>query len=125
MRNLDSYSSKVMDLVGQVGDNLRDALPSNAGKWLQTGVALGAAKTGSRAVGTFVRRNPAVAVAAAVGAGMVWLAVRHHQKKQQANGKGNGNGAVIEGKSRRVEAKRAAPRTRRAGTRTRQSASKE
>lgn len=112
MSRLDSYSSKVMDLVGQVGDSFRGAMPSDAGKWLQAGVALGAAKTGGRAVGGFIRRNPAVAVAAAVGAGVVWYAVRRHQKKQQANG------AVIEGKSRRVEAKRTAPRTRRA-TKTR------
>jgi len=114
MSRYDTYSSKVMDLVGQVGDNLRGAIPDSAGKWLRTGVALGAAKTGSRAVGTFVRRNPAVAVAAAVGAGVVWLAVRHQRKKQQANG----NGAVIEGKSKRVEAKRAAPRARKTATRT-------
>jgi hypothetical protein len=106
MSRLDSYSSKVMDLVGQVGDSLRGALPDGAGKWLQTGVALGAARTGSKAVGSFIRRNPAVAVAAAVGAGVVWVAVRRHQKKQ-------GNGAVIEGKSKRVEARRVAPRTRR------------
>lgn len=112
MSRLDSYSSKVMDLVGQVGDNLRGAVPDNASKWLQTGVALGAAKTGSRVVGSFVRRNPAVAVAAAVGAGVVWLAVRHQRKKA------NGNGAVIEGKSKRVEAKRAAPRARKTTTRT-------
>lgn len=110
-----SYSDKVMEFVGQVGDNVRTALPGSAGKWLQTGAALGVARTGGKAVGTFIRRNPAVAVAAAVGAGVVWLAVRRHQKKQQ---QANGNGAVIEGKSRRVEAKRAAPRTRRA-TKTR------
>jgi hypothetical protein len=107
MSRLDSYSSKVMDLVGQVGDSFRGAMPDGAGKWLQTGVALGAARTGSKAVSGFIRRNPAVAVAAAVGAGVVWYAVRRHQKKQA-------NGAVIEGKSRRVEAKPAAPRTRRA-----------
>ena len=105
MSRLDSFSGKVMDLVGQVGDNLRGALPDNAGKWLQTGAALGVAKTGSRAVGTFVRRNPAAAVAAAIGAGVLWYAVHRHRKKQQAEG------AVIEGKSRRIEAQRAPRKT--------------
>lgn len=112
MSKLDSYTDKVMDLVGQVGDNLRTALPDNAGKWLQTGAVLGVARTGSRAVGGFVRRNPAVAVAAAVGAGVLWYVARRHQKKRQAEGE------AIEGKSRRIEAKRAAPRARR-GTRER------
>lgn len=101
MSRLDSFSGKVMDLVGQVGDNLRGALPDNAGKWLQTGAALGVAKTGSRAVGGFVRRNPAVAVAAVIGAGVAWYAVHRHRRKQQAEG------GVIEGKSRRIEAQRA------------------
>jgi len=111
---LDSYTGKVMDLVGQVGDNIRDALPDTAGKWLQTGAALGVAKTGSKAVGGFIRRNPAVAVAAAIGAGVVWYAVHRQRKKQLAE-----RGQVIEGKSRRVEARKAAAkapasRTRRA-----------
>ncbi len=114
MGKFDSYGGKVMDLVGQVGDNIRDALPDTAGKWLQTGAALGVAKTGSKAVGGFIRRNPAVAVAAAIGAGVVWYAVHRQRKKQLAEG-----GQVIEGKSRRVEARKAAAkapasRTRRA-----------
>lgn len=112
MGKLDSYSGKVMDLVGQVGDNLRTAIPDTAGKWLQTGAALGVAKTGTKVVGGFIRRNPAVAVAAAVGAGAIWLAVRHRNKQKQAAGE------VIEGKSKRVEAKRAAPRRTTSRTRT-------
>ena len=109
MSRLDSFPGKVMDLVGQVGDNLRNALPDTAGKWLQTGAVLGVAKTGTRAVGGFVRRNPAVAVAAVVGAGVLWYVARRHQKKQQ-----QAAGDAIEGKSRRVEARRAAPRARHA-----------
>ncbi|MCR6664185.1 MAG: hypothetical protein NVV60_13805 [Luteimonas sp.] len=99
MGKFDSYSGKVMDFVGQVGDNLRTALPDNAGKWLQTGAALSAAKVGGKAVGGFIRRNPAVAVVAAVGAGVAWYAVHRHRKKQLEAG-------VIEGKSKRVEARR-------------------
>ncbi|HRN60933.1 MAG TPA: hypothetical protein PK743_10315 [Luteimonas sp.] len=101
MSRLDSFSGKVMDLVGQVGDNVRGVLPDNAGKWLQTGAALGVAKTGSKAVGGFIRRNPAVVVAAAIGAGVAWYAVIRHRRKQLAEG------VVIEGKAKRVEARRA------------------
>src|SRR5690606_6231473 len=72
-------------------------------EWLQAGVALGAAKTGSRAVGGVLRRNPAVLVAAAVGIGAAWYTVHRYRRKQQANG----DGQVIEGKARRVEARRA------------------
>ena len=103
MGKFDSYSGKVMDLVGQVGDNLRGALPDSAGKWLQTGAALGVAKTGSKAVGGFIRRNPAVAVAAAIGAGVAWYALHRHRQKQLAAG-----GQVIEGKSRRIEPRKSA-----------------
>lgn len=103
MGKFDSYSGKVMDFVGQVGDNLRTALPDSAGKWLQTGAALGAAKTGSKVVGGFIRRNPAVAVVAVLGAGVAWYAVHRHRKKQLESG-------VIEGKSKRVEARRVEPK---------------
>jgi len=112
MSRLDSISGKMMDLVGQVGDSVRHTLPDGAGKWLQAGMALGAAKTGSRAVGGVLRRNPAVLVAAAVGIGAAWYAVHRYRRKQQANG----GGQVIEGQSRRVEARRA-PRKGDASTR--------
>src|SRR5690606_15896663 len=78
MSRLDSISGKMMDLVGQVGDSVRHTLPDGAGKWLQAGMALGAAKTGSRAVGGVLRRNPAVLVAAAVGIGAAWYAVHRY-----------------------------------------------
>src|SRR5690606_36453521 len=103
MSRLDSISGKMMDLVGQVGDSVRHTLPDGAGKWLQAGMALGAAKAGSRAAGRVLRRNPAVLVAAAVGIGAAWYAVHRYRRKQQANG----DGQVIEGKARRVEARRA------------------
>ena len=58
MTRLDSISDKVMDLVGHVGDSIRDGMPTRAGTLLQTGAALGMAKTGTRAAGYFVRRHP-------------------------------------------------------------------
>lgn len=117
MSRLDSYSGKVMDLVGQVGDSLRTSLPGTTGKWLQTGAALGVAKTGTRVVGSFIRRNPAVAVAAAVGAGALWFLAHRHRSRQQAEGE------VIEGKARRIEPRRAPRKTApRRSTRTKTSA---
>lgn len=106
MRTLDNVSDRTLELVSQLGDSLKQAIPDGAGKWLQTGAALTMAKTGSRVAGTFIRRNPAVAVAAAAGAGLLWYVARRQQKKAQ-------NGA-IEGKATRIEAKRgtAAPRKR-------------
>lgn len=104
MRTLDSFSDKAMELVGQVGDGLKHAIPDGAGKWLQTGAALGMAKTGTRVATNLIRRNPAVAVAAAAGAGLLWYVARRQAKKA-------GNGA-IEGQSTRVEAKRGTTATR-------------
>jgi len=104
MSRLDSFSGKMMDLAGQVGDSVRNTLPSGTGKWLQTGAAIGVAKSGSRVVGSFVRRNPAVLVAAAIGAGAAWYAVHRYRRKQQANG----GGEVFEGQARRIEPRRTA-----------------
>lgn len=70
----------------------------------RTGAALGALKTGSRFATKFVRRNPAVAVASAVGAGLLLYAVRRQQKKAQQG--------AIEGKATRIEAKKGATRKR-------------
>ena len=66
---------------------------------MQTGAALGAIKAGSRVAGTFVRRNPAVVVAAAVGVGV--LAYVAYRKRKKA-----GLDAPIDGKSTRIQAKR-------------------
>ncbi|CAN5652923.1 hypothetical protein BH23PSE2_BH23PSE2_05830 [soil metagenome] len=111
MRTIDSLSDKTLELVSQLGDSLKQAVPNGAGKWLQTGAALTMAKTGSRVAGTFIRRNPAVAVAAAAGAGLLWYVARRQQKKAH-------NGA-IEGKATRIEAKRGttAPRKRKTAKR--------
>lgn len=114
MRTIDTFSDKALQLASQVGDSLKQVVPDGAGKWLQTGAALGMARTGSRLAGKFIRRNPAVAVAAAAGAGLLWYVAR-----RQANKARNG---AIEGKATRIEAKRATsttPRKRAAGKRSR------
>ncbi|MDQ3205716.1 MAG: hypothetical protein M3Q40_04270 [Pseudomonadota bacterium] len=100
MTNLDSLSQRALALAEQVGDNLQHAIPT-ASKWLETGVKLGALKTTARVAGTIVRRNPAIAIATAAGAGLLWYAARRKAKQAQ-------NGP-IDSSSKRVEARRVSP----------------
>ncbi len=116
MSKLDSLPERALELFSQVGDGLKHAIPNGAGKWLETGAKLGALKTGTRVAGTFIRRNPAVAVAAAAGAGLLWY-VAWRKTKQAENG-------AIEGSATRIDAKRvngggARPRATKRSTRGR------
>ena len=104
MSRFDAVTGRALEIAGNVGDSLKGRIPDKAMDWVKTGAALGALKTGSKVAGKFVRRNPVVMVAAAAGAGLILYAVRRHQNKL--------NGAAIEGKATRVEAKKAAPRKR-------------
>src|SRR5690606_26602892 len=97
MSKFTQMTDKALNLAGQAGTHLKHMVPTN--KLLQTGAALGAVKAGSKAAGRFVRRNPAVAAAAVAGAGLLWYAV--HRKRKQAQE------APSEGRSRRIEARRA------------------
>jgi hypothetical protein len=99
---LSTLPERALQLASQVGSGIKDAVPDKAIKWVETGAALGALKTGSRVATKFVRRNPAIAVAAAAGAGLLWYAARRRAK--QAGQAGDG---AIEGKATRVEARRA------------------
>ena len=103
MSKHESLSGRALELAGSIGDTLRERVPDRAVQWIGTGAALGALKTGGRAATKFVRRNPAVAVAGAVGAGLLLYAVRRQQRKSREQ--------AIEGKATRIEAKKAAPRT--------------
>lgn len=116
MSTFNSISDRALDLANSVGDNLKHAVP-HAGKWLEAGAKLGALKGGARVAGLLVRRNPAIAIATAAGAGLLWYAAR--RKARQAE---NGNGS-IEGSSKRVEAKRTTARKRPARKRTTRRAS--
>jgi hypothetical protein len=99
---LSTLPERALQLAAQVGSGIKDAVPDKAIKWVETGAALGALKTGSRVATKLVRRNPAIAVAAAAGAGLLWYAAR--RRARQAEQAGNG---AIEGKATRVEARRA------------------
>ena len=96
MSKLTTFTDRAMDLVSQVGTNLKQVGPG-ASKLLQTGAAVGAVKTGGRVAVKFVRKNPVVAVAAALGVGVLAYAA-HRKRKQEALN------APIEGKSKRIEA---------------------
>ncbi|MCL1636068.1 hypothetical protein M2650_15700 [Luteimonas sp. SX5] len=102
MNKLNSLPERALELVGSVGDGIRQAVPNSAIKWVETGAALTALRTGTRVATKFVKRNPAVAVAAVAGAGLLWYVARRKAKQAERNGSG-----AIEGTSTRVEAKRA------------------
>ena len=104
MSKLEDITGRATQLASQLGEGLKGSLPDKAMKLIGTGVAIGAVKTGTRVATRFVRRNPAIAVAAAAGAGLLWYAARQRAKKQAE--------APIEGQSRRVEAKRGSARRR-------------
>ncbi len=116
MSKLQSLSGRALEIAGSVGDTLKNNVPDRAMKWIETGAALGALKTGSRLATKFVRRNPAVAVAAAAGAGLLLYVVRRQQKKSQTG--------AIEGRSTRIDAKKASGADSTAKPRTRSTASK-
>lgn len=98
MSKLTIITDRAMDLVSQAGTSLKQVGPS-ASKLLQTGAAMGAVKTGGRVAVKFIRRNPVVTVAAALGIGVLAYAAHRKRKRDEAN-------APIEGRSKRVEAKR-------------------
>lgn len=104
MSKLEDITGRATQLASQLGNGIKGSLPDKAMKWIETGAALGAMKTGSRVATRFVRRNPAVAVAAVAGAGLLWYAARQRAKKQAE--------APIEGQSRRIEARRGSARRR-------------
>ncbi len=100
-RSLSTLPGRALKLASQLGDGIRDVVPDKAIGWVETGAALGALKTGSKVATKFVRRNPIITIAAAAGAGLLLYAAKRRALKTQ-------DGA-IEGRSKRIEAKRASP----------------
>lgn len=103
MNRIDSLSGRALELAQLVGDNVKSAIP-RAGQLLDAGAKLGVVKSGARAAGTFVRRNPVLVAAAVAGAGLLWYAAHRRAKRAHEDSE------AIEGSARRVEAK---PGTRR------------
>jgi len=103
MSTIERLPGRALELATQVGEGIKSRVPDRALKWVETGAALGALKTGAKVATKFARRNPAVAVATVAGAGLLWYVARRRAKQAE-------DGA-IEGQSRRVEAKRGQSRS--------------
>lgn len=104
MNKLDKAQDRALELIGELGDGIRKRVPDKALQWVETGAALGALRTGGKVATRFARRNPVLAGAAVVGAGLLWYAARRRAKQAQD--------APIEGSATRVEAKPGNGRTR-------------
>ncbi|WP_045728708.1 hypothetical protein [Xanthomonas sp. GPE 39] len=104
MSKLTIITDRALDLASHAGDSLKHLGPQ-ANKWLhsgmtigaiKTGAALGAVKTGGKAARNAVRRNPALAIAAAaVGVGLIGYALYRKRQRDKT--------APIEGKAQRIE----------------------
>ena len=105
----DAVPDRALRLAGQVGDKLMDVVPQRAVRLVETGAALGALRTGSRAAGKFARRHPVALVATAVGAGVVWYALRQRAKRRNDGvwqDEHASEGDALQGRARRIEARR-------------------
>lgn len=98
MSRFGEFSDRALELAEKAGEKLQIS-GSQAGKLLQTGAALGVARTGAKAAAKFVRRNPVVAVAAAAGIGVLAFAAYRKRKRAQMQGS-------TDGWPRRVDARR-------------------
>lgn len=105
----DRALERALDIASSAGDGLKHAgsnlrhFGPQASDWIKTGAALGAVKTGGKVAAKVVRRNPAMAIAAAaVGVGLLGYAV--YRKRQRDRG-------VVNGQSQRI-----APTNRRTST---------
>ncbi|HTM71337.1 MAG TPA: hypothetical protein VL118_10810 [Luteimonas sp.] len=111
MNQFANLPERALHVAGQVGDGIRNAVPRKALQWVETGAALTALKTGGRVATRLVKRNPAIAVAAVAGAGLLWLVARRRAKRNEDSGGSDGGKAPRRVEARRVEARRA-PRKR-------------
>ena len=105
MARLSQWNDQALRLAGQVGDTLKDAMPDRALRWVETGAALGALKTGSRTAGRVVRRHPVALAAAVAGAGLLWYALRQRSRRN-ADGASEEQTDTGEGRPRQVRARR-------------------
>ena len=98
MSTIERLPGRALELATQVGEGIKSRVPDRALKWVETGAAIGVVKTGAKVATKFVRRNPAIAVAAIAGAGLLWYAARKRARQAEEG--------AIEGQSRRVAARR-------------------
>jgi len=105
MSKFSHLTERALELAEQAGTGLRHAghsvsdAGSSAAEWLKVGAAIGAARTGAKAAGNLVRRNPvAVAAAAAVVGAGVLAYVLYRKRRQQQD--------PIEGQAQRLPPRR-------------------
>lgn len=103
MSKLDNVQDRTLELIGEIGQGIRKAVPGRAMQWVETGAALGAIRTGGKVATKLVRRNPVLAGAAIAGAGLLWLAARQRAKRAERD--------PIDGTATRIDPK---PRKRKA-----------
>lgn len=106
MSKLEKAQDRTLELIGDIGQGIRKAVPGRAMQWVETGAALGAIRAGGKVAGKFVRRNPVLATAAVAGAGLLWFAARHRAKRAEQG--------PIDGSATRIDAR---PGTRGASAR--------
>lgn len=99
-----SMTDRALGRAKQVGDNLKFMVPST-NTLLAAGAKLGAAKTGVRVAGLFLRRHPVATVATVAGAGLLWYAAKRRSARAE---QGNAVAAGERG-SRRIDARRNDP----------------
>lgn len=93
------FASDIGQRASNLGQGFKGGLPEAAIKWMETGAALAAMRTGSKAATGFVRRHPALTVAAVAGAGLLLYAASKRRAKRRAL-EAQGIGQVIEGEVR-------------------------
>ncbi|HET7358771.1 MAG TPA: hypothetical protein VFJ04_01365 [Rhodanobacteraceae bacterium] len=103
MGKFTTIPDRALALADSAGENLRQIVPAGAGKWFQAGAKVGALRGGARVAGAFVRRNPAMLVAAAAGAGLLWYAAHRRARRAEQAGRAD---SALEGSARRVEPRR-------------------
>ncbi|MFT3755453.1 MAG: hypothetical protein QM769_05820 [Pseudoxanthomonas sp.] len=98
MSKLGEFSERALVLIEQAGEKLQIG-GDKAGNLIKTGAALGVARTGAKTAVAFAKRNPAVAITAGIGVGLLALAAYRRRKRAQMLGS-------TEGTPRRIDARR-------------------
>ena len=109
MSRFDSIQDRALQLAGQLGDGIRH-VPGHAQKWFKAGVAVGAARSGGRAMVRSTRRHPVISAtaAAAIMAAAAGLAVYAYRRRREAEAD-----EAIDGSARRMQATRTTKPSRR------------
>ncbi|KAF1712344.1 hypothetical protein CSC70_02140 [Pseudoxanthomonas kalamensis DSM 18571] len=98
MSKLGELSEQALELAEKLGEKLQLS-GDQAGKWLQTGAALGVARAGAKTAKGFVKRNPVTSVAIAAGVGLLAFAAYRRHRREALE-------ASVEGASKQIVARK-------------------